>query len=123
MRRQRAFQTTSSHPREHGGWFVTTFFQNPLVFSEHGYKLAAWSDCQVFGSSSAGGGGVRQLSGTKVMPDFCGVGADFPESGFCQLSGTKVMPDFCGVGAAVPGAAGTTVRAWQAGQGICRPAY
>jgi len=57
------------------------------------------------------------------MPDFCGDGADFPGSGFCQLSGTQVMPDFCGGVAAFPGAAGTSVRTWQAGQGICRPAY
>src|SRR5208283_1958817 len=84
-------------------------------------EAAACCNCQVIDSSSAGGGGVRQLSGTHVMPDFCGDGANFPVSGFCQLSGTKVMPDFCGDGAAFPGTAGTTVRAWQAGQGICRP--
>ena len=39
--------------------------------SEHACELATCSDCQVFGSSpSAGVGGVRQLSGTEVMPDF-----------------------------------------------------
>ena len=85
---------------------------------------AVCSDCQVFGfSPSVGGGGFRQLSGTEVMPDFCGDGDDLPGSGFRQPSGTKVMPDCCGDGAAIPGTAGTTVRAWQAGQGICRPAY
>jgi len=29
---------------------------------------------QEFGDSGADGGGGRQLSGTKVMPDFCGGG-------------------------------------------------
>jgi len=57
------------------------------------------------------------------MPDFCGDGGDFPGAGFCQLSGTLVMPDFRGDGTDSSGTAGTTVRAWQAGQGICRPAY
>ena len=33
------------------------------------------------------------------------------------------MPDFRGDGADFSGSAGTSVRAWQTGQGICRPAY
>jgi hypothetical protein len=40
-----------------------------------------------------------------------------------QLSGTNVMPDFCGTGAAFPGTGGTTVRVLQEGQVICRPEY
>jgi hypothetical protein len=43
--------------------------------------------------------------------------------GVFQLSGTKVMPDFGKTGAAFPGAGGTTVMPWHLGQEICLPEY
>ena len=63
--------------------------------------LAAWVD------------GCGQVS-RYLAPDGGGV---------FQLSGTKVMPDFCGTGAVFPGTGGTTVRPLQDGHGICRPEY
>jgi hypothetical protein len=66
-------------------------------------------------SCSRWGNGGGQVSRFSVPAEAGG--------GVRQLSGTKVMPDFCTAGAAFPGTGGTTVRPLQVGHGICRPEY